>query len=228
MGYVSRARRYYSSGKRKYARVKKWSNTPQTPRQLAVQAYRGVKLLRGIINSELMNVDRTFALGANQSNIFSLQLLSQGDGQNSRTGNSILCKAINLRGFMQVNSLVTGNTRVSLALVQDTQQISDTTPAVLDIFNDVNPEAMINRSNTNNTAGRFKILWRRNYNLTPATGSTPAIQISKYFKTNSHIKYNGTATSDVQKNGYYLVMLTSEATNFPTISFTSRLNYYDN
>lgn len=195
---------------------------------MARSAWTGLQYLKGLVNSETFNADRTFALGATQSDIFGISRISQGDGQNERTGNSVLVRSIYLRGYMQVNPSVTGNTRVSLALVQDTQQISDTNPAVLDIFNSITPEAMINRSNTNNTAGRFKIIWRKNYNLTPSTGSTPNINIDKYFKVYSHVKFNGTANTDIQKNGYYLVILTSEATNYPTVSMTSRICYHDN
>lgn len=225
MVYSRRTSRRRGTSRR---RQTSWYNKKYSTLQLAQKAWSATKYLKGLVNSEKFNADRSFTLGAVQSDIYGLVRIAQGDGESERTGNSILCRSIYLRGFMQVNSAVSGNTRVCLCLVQDTQQIADTNPTVLDIFNSLNPEAMINRSNTNNTAGRFKIIWRKNYNLTPATGSTPSINIDKYFKVYSHVKYNGSGSQDLQKNGYYLVMLTSEATNFPTISLTSRVNYHDN
>lgn len=219
---IKRYRKAYKANK------KAWYNRKYTPSEVAYRAYRGVMQLRGLVNSERHYRDVTSALGLFKSNINAVSQMAQGDGVNDRNGNSILVRSLYLRGFMQINPAVTLNTRVSIALVQDTQQISDTTPAVLDIFNSTDPEAMLNTSNTNFTAGRFKILWRKNFNLTPASASRPTIFLDKYFKLYSHVKFNGTGVNDIQKNGYYIVMLTSETANFPTISITSRLGYHDN
>lgn len=221
---------YTRTRRRTYRRKKstQWYNKKYSAQQLAVKAWRATKYLKGLVNSEKFNIDRTLTLGATQSDIYGLVRIAQGDGESDRTGNSVLVRSIYLRGYMQVNSAVTGNTRVSLVLLQDKQQVSDSNPAVLDVFNGITPESMINRSNTNNTVGRFKIIWRKNYNLTPSTGSTPSINIDKYFKVYSHVKFNGTANTDIQKNGYYLVILTSEATNYPTVSITTRICYHDN
>ena len=223
----SRSRKGFSNVRRR-RKATAWYNRKYSTMQLAKKAWQATKYLKGLVNSEKFNIDRTLTLGSTQSDIYGLVRIAQGDGESDRTGNSVLVRSIYLRGYMQVNSAVTGNTRVSLVLVQDLQQIADTNPAVLDIFNGITPESMINRSNTNNTVGRFKIIWRKNYNLTPSTGSTPSINIDKYFKVYSHVKFNGTANTDIQKNGYYLVILTSEATNYPTVSITSRVCYHDN
>lgn len=210
------------------AQRKPWYNRSYTPGDLAFRAFKGVMALRGLVNSERHYRDVSNVLGLNKSAINNLQPIAQGDATSDRNGNSILCRSLYLRGFMQINSAVTLNTRVSIALVQDTQQIADTVPTVLNIFNSDDPEAMLNTANTNYTAGRFKILWRKNYNLTNVTASRPTIFIEKYFKLYSHVKFNGSGVNDIQKNGYYLVFLTSETANFPTISITSRLGYHDN
>lgn len=210
------------------AQRKPWYNRSYTPGDLAFRAFKGVMALRGLVNSERHYYDSGPTLGLAKSRITPLHGIAQGDGTNQRNGNSILCRSLYIRGFMQINPAVTLNTRVSLILVQDTQQIGDTNPVIADVLNSDDPEAMLNTSNTNYTAGRFKILWRKNYNLTPATASRPTIMIDKYFKLYSHVKYNGPNTTDIQKNGYYLIMLTSETANFPTISTTARLGYHDN
>jgi len=215
--------------KRSYKVQKKpWYNRSYTPGDLAFRAFKGVMALRGLVNSERHYKDSGPSLGLAKSRITPLHSIAQGDATSDRNGNSILVRSLYMRGFLQVNPAVALNTRVSLALVQDTQQIGDTTPAISDIFNSDDPEAMLNTSNTNYTAGRFKIIWRKNFNLTNVSASRPTIQLEKYFKLYSHIKYNGPTATDIQKNGYYLVMLTSETTNFPIISFTTRLGYHDN
>jgi hypothetical protein len=194
--------------------------------EIARKAWAATKYLKGLVNSEKMYHDRALTLGATQSDIWNLQQIATGDGAGGRTGNSILVRSLYLRGYMQINPSVSAVTRVSLCVVQDLQQISDTVPTILDIFTSINPEATIKVGSTTNSAGRFKIIWRKNYSL--VQGQSPNINIDKFFKLYSHIKFNGTGTSDIQKNGYYLVMMSSETVNFPTISVQSRLGYYDN
>lgn len=217
---------YRKPNRRYKKKPKQWYNRKYSTLDIAKKALYATKYLRGIINSEKQYSDRALLLGAVQSDIFNLQTIQTGDTAGTRTGNSILVKSLYFRGYMQVNPSVTAVTRISLALVKDTQQISDTIPAVLDIFTNLTPEATIRVGNTTNTAGRFKFIWRKNYSLVP--GQTPNINIDKFFKLHSHVKFNGANTSDIQKGGYYLVMLTSETTNFPTISIQSRISYYDN
>lgn len=222
-------RRYGRSAVRKGRRLYKWGRAnPKQAAAMARSALKGIRTLRGLVNSEKFFFDTVCNLGSNKARIFNLQAIQQADTTASRTGNSILARSLYMRGFMQVNPAVTTNTRICLVLLQDTQQIADTTPAVSDIFNGDDPEVMLNAANNNYTVGRFKIIWRKNYNVTPATASRPTIQFTNFRKLYSHIKYNGPASSDLQKNGYYLVMLTSEIANFPTISITTRLGYHDN
>lgn len=210
---------------RRRKKRQQWYNRKYSTLDIAKKAWYATKYLKGLINSEKMYVDRTMSL-ASQSEIYNLQLLSQGDGAGNRTGNSILVRSIYLRGYMQINPSVSVVTRVSLCLVQDTQQIADTVPTILDIFTSISPEATIKVGNTTNSAGRFKILWRKNYSL--IQGQVPNINLDKFFKLYSHVKFNGTGVNDIQKNGYYLVVMSSEVTNFPTVSITSRMGYYDN
>lgn len=212
--YYKRARKYYKKGK-------KWANTPQTPKALALQALKGLRYVKGMINCEYHLRDISIPLGT-QSSITNITAIPQGDGNGQRTGNSILCRSIYIKGFLQINSSVSVNTRLTLVLVRDLQQISDNAPSITDIFTTIQPETLVNTAN----AGRFKIMWRQTYNLIP--NQRPVLNISKYIKTYQHVRYNGSAATDVQKNGMYLLVLTSEATNYPTIGLTSRIGYYDN
>lgn len=214
----------YSSTKRRKSTA--WYNKKYSTLQIAKKALAATKYMRGMINSEKMYLDRVFTLGANKSTLFNITSIAQGDQPGQRTGNSILVRSIYMRGFIQVNPAVTGNTRLSLVLVQDLQQISDVTPAITDVFTSDDPEALIRTGATTNTAGRFKIMWRKNYSVNTTT--TPNINLDKFWKQYTHIKFNGTTAGDIQKNGLYLIVLTSESTNFPTFSATVRTGYYDN
>lgn len=203
-----------------------WYKRRYNAMQLAAKAAKGVWYLKGLVNSEMFHYDATLALGSQQSAIYHISPILQGDGPSNRTGNSILAKSFAMNGYMQVHPSVTSNTRVMLALVLDTQQISDSYPTVADIFaNPADPHTLLYTA----VAGRYKILWRKQYTLGAQTaGGNDAIQLKKYFKMHRHVRFNGTNYSDIQKNGMYLVMITSENTNFPTISFNTRFSYHDN
>lgn len=43
-----------------------------------------------------------------------------------------------------------------------------------------------------------------------------------------HIRYNGSASSDIQKGGIYMMVLSNEATNGSSFTYNLRLGYYDN
>ncbi|UOF79163.1 capsid protein [Circoviridae sp.] len=203
-----------------------WYRRKYSPMQMAMKALAATRYLKGLVNSERMYFDRSVSLGAIKSQNFSCVQISQGDQVGQRTGNSVLLRSIYWRGFLQINPSVTVNTRISLVLVKDTLQVSDTTPQVLDIFTSNDPEATLRVGQTDNNAGRFKIIWRKNYNLVP--NQKPTITIDKFWRIYDHIKFNGPAGTDIQRNGYYMCILSSEATNFPTVTIQSRIGYHDN
>lgn len=220
MPYRRRARTY----RRRRGRTP-WYNRKYSTMQLARKAWSATKYLKGLVNSERMYLSQTINLAA-KSNIFQLNALPVGDVSGTRTGNSILMRSLYLRGFIQINPAVTVNTRIGMVLLWDTQQVSDTIPAITDIFDNNDPEATLRTSANGYSAGRFKIISRKTFNLIP--GQHPTHNIDKYRKLYKHAKFNGSNSSDIQKNGLYLVILTSEVANFPTVNITSKLGYHDN
>ncbi len=215
-----------SKGTKKTFKPKEWYNKKYSVKALASGAWRATKYLASMINSEVMKKDTTVTLGAAQSNITQLNAIAQDDTLSGRTGNSILCKSLTLKGSMQINSSVTANTRIAIFLIQDTQQVSDSNPTLADIFTSpTDPHTLLNI----NSQGRYKIMKRWNYWLTPASGGKPIAQLDFYKEFQMlHTRYNGTSANDIQKNGLYLAYITSESTNFPNISINSRFAYHDN
>lgn len=211
-----------------YKKKPSWYNKKYTfsasPMQVAQSALRATRYLKGLVNSEMYHVDTSLNLGSAQSKIFSLCDIAQNDTDSGRTGNSILLRSIYIRGLIEINPAVTANSRVLICVVQDTQQVGDSTPVILDVFKTNSPESML----AMNSAGRFKVLYRKTYVLSPSSGGRNAVEFNKYFSMRQHVRYNGPANTDIQKNGYYLLVLTSEVTNFPTVSLTSRIGYHDN
>jgi hypothetical protein len=210
---------------RRRGRRTAWYDKKYSTAQIARAAFRSAQYIRGLVNSEMFHLDDTHTLGSAQSSITPLCNITQGDSVSGRTGNSILLKSIAFSGDMYIHANVTTNTRVMLALVCDKQQVSDSSPSLANIFtSDVNPHTFLNVNNL----GRFTIVWRKQYTLSPNASGNNARTIKIFTKINKHVRYNGTSGNDIQKNGYYLCMVTTESTNYPTIQLSSRVNYHDN
>lgn len=212
--------------KKTFKKKAPWYEKKYSAYQLAKKAYSATRYIKGLVNSEMFHADSNFssaAITATGSNTH-LTPLAQGDTSALRTGNSILLRSLTYRYRLEVNSAVTSNTAITIIIFFDTQQISDTSPTVSDVLASASPESLLNL----NSAGRFKILSRKTIILTPASGGRPAVEIKNSMNLYKHVRYNGTAGSDVQKNGLYVLFISSEITNTPTVSGTFRIGYHDN
>ena len=103
----------------------------------------------------------------------------------------------------------------------DTQQVSDTSPSVSDILQAADVDSPLNIS----TAGRFKVLVNKTVML---HDNAPMFHKETYSSMYHHIKYNGSASSDIQRGGLYMLFISDQATNTPTVSIAARLMYIDN
>lgn len=185
---------------------------------MALLAYRGVKGLRALINSEEFVFDTAYnvTLAANTAVITPLNNIAQGDGQSQRTGNSILMKKL-MR--MQYNTTAVANTLVREILFIDKQQVADTAPVVGDILESSLPIAALLKT----TSGRFQILEDNLYTLNSA--STTGRVFRKSRMLHKHAFFNGTASTDIQKNGLYKLAISDTVC---ALTGMYRLVYHDN
>lgn len=222
------SRKFQSRQKGRFRRKSSssWYNKRYSTLQLAQKALKGVRYIRGLVNSEMFHYDTTFSSAAIVSTGANTHLtaLAQGDSATGRTGNSILLRSLTYRFRLEVNSAVTLDTGVTVIIFIDTQQVSDTSPAVTDVLTTATCESLLNL----NAVGRFKILSRKTYILTPASGGRPAIEVNNTMNLYKHVRYNGTASTDVQKNGLYVMFISSEPTNTPVVTGAFRIGYHDN
>ena len=111
---------------------------------------------------------------------------------------------------------------IRVILFQDKQQVADTSPGVSTVLNSVDPLSALSLS----VEGRFKII--KDYTIALDNINKKSIVVKKFINQYSHVRFNGATGADVQKNGYYLLFLSDEATNTPTISYNVKLSYHDN
>lgn len=190
--------------------------------QLASAAWRGVRYIKGLVNSEMFNVTlNADATPSSSGSVVHLTAIAQGDGSGSRTGNSIFVRKV-YGNFNVKQHATAAYTSYRLILFMDTQQVGDTSPAVTDVLESTRVTSYLNP----NTTGRFSILWDRRFTTEDNGNETRMLKFYKNMR--HHVRYNGSATSDVQKGGLYLLLLSDQATNTPTVSYEIKVAYHDN
>lgn len=210
---------------RKRGRKTPWFRRKYNAMQLASAAWRGVRYVKGLVNSEmyyhtLLGTQNPLNVGS----IISLSEIAVGDTSFTRTGNSIFARSLtfNINASQHPSSI--RNTFVRMILFQDNQQIGDTAPTQSDILESSSPLSLLKTG----TAGRFKIM--KTWEFTLST-QNPAKVIKYYKNFRHHIRYNGVEPTDIQKGGLYLLVNSSETVisdQAPIIQYNIRLGYHDN
>lgn len=208
---------------RRRGRRAPWYRRKYNAVQLATKALRGLRYVKGLVNSEMLHN----RIGGNitidsTGGLLSLAAISQGDTDSGRTGNSIFARNLFMNLNVKVNSTNLSTQFLRIILLQDNQQVSDTTPSISDVLDSAYPNAPLNQS----TAGRFTII--RNWEFYLNTATNPGKVIKKYFKLWHHIRYNGSASTDIQRGGLYLLYISDQAVNPPTAGYQIKLGYHDN
>lgn len=185
----------------------------------ALLAYRGVKTLRALINSELfqydVNVGQLTVSGT--AYIYLLNGMAQGDGQSQRTGNSILMHS--LKSIEHYYTPTTNDVLMREILFIDKQQISATAPTALDILETSTATSLYNKKESS----RFQILSDKLIAFDAV--AHPQKVSRKTNKLGKHAIYNDVTNTAIQKNGVYKMIITAGVL---TYNHFYRLNYHDN
>jgi len=133
----------------------------------------------------------------------------------------VLWKYMTFNGAIQFDG-ASNSAAVRILVVRDTQQIADTAPSGSDLFETTGPFSLIN----NQTAGRFKILYDK---VWTQDNSIPLEPIKFTVKNSHHVRFNGTSTTDPQKGGVWLMVVSNKpSTNQPVLAGSYRVCFYDN
>lgn len=181
--------------------------------------------IKGLVNSEMYKYDQsqTGLSLTNSGGVLHVTSVAQGDGDSARTGNSILARSVNIKGVLKYNSVGTVFAQpCRLIVVIDTQQVGDASPTVATVLEQATTYSHIN----SDTAGRFKVLYNRVYNLNSGTAAAIPFQIN--IPMRHHVRYNGTLSTDIQKGGIYFLYMSNESSTYPTMDYECRLSYHDN
>lgn len=190
---------------------------------------KGFKFLKSVINVEKKYIElQTTSVAPTSSGIVTyLSGLAQGDDQQTRDGISIKAKYINLRMSALVNASATATiARIILFVDNDNQ---GALPAVGDLLDQANVNSQLNQFN----GRRFTVLYDRQLQLNQVDMKTwlpDPDGKGVYRKLNMHIKYRGSAAAitSAGENAVFLLTISNEISNVPSISFSSRIRFIDN
>lgn len=215
---------------RKPRRVRKsvaWYKKKYSPMQLATNAMNAVKYVKGIINSEVHLHDQNVVIATTSTDYTgsfnSLSLIQQGDTNAERVGMSILAKSLLIKYVCNMNASSVG-TNLRLMVVMDKSD-SNTAPTTADLLSQVTSTVAPISPLRKFALQRYRVLADKCVLL---TGTNDFKHGSIYVPVNKHLKYDGPENTKSTFNQLYLVVVSNEATNSPSLTATSRLSYYDN
>lgn len=177
---------------------------------------------------------------ASSGAIVSIVNIPSGAGDDDRIGNTINITGIIVNGIIVRSTDFTNgaanNSYIRFCVVQDTQQVADTAPTAASMFLDpAEPWNLVAPAQSS----RFRVLWASQLfdlariipdsDLIPLSAIIPTMSPVFSFQWSGNVKvdYNGSAGTDVEKNGLYFVALTNNTVSTGDIEAKARVIYTD-
>lgn len=159
----------------------------------------------------------------NTADVSLIPAIPVGTGTSNRIGNKIQVLGFNLNYWVYRNG-GSVHALIRVVMVHDTQTISGSVgPAWTDVFTSGLTHSL---RNVNSQAKRYKIIYDQTHPLNAAYPSTGLVK--KYIPFKHPVLYNNTGFQDIQKNGVYLLLQSSESgTSSPSIQYHIRTLYKD-
>ncbi len=199
----------------KYKSFRSWKKRTSLTKKVA--------RIRKLVVSEIMIFD-TNALSnpTSTGQVENVCLIGEGNAVNQRHGLQIRATKIKFRCRMNIHATPVDSS-IRFILLCDKEQVSATNPTVLQVLNENTIDSMYERT----LLKRFRILYDRVVTLSKDGGYSAAF-ISKTKKVSIPLRWSASTTTSIVKNGIYLLLISNEAANTPTLDWSFRLFYRDN
>lgn len=198
------------------------ANTVPSVRSIAEKALALAAKANKSVEKKALDFSGSSTIGTTASALH-FTAVAQGTAQNQRIGNSVYCTGLALN-FLFVSHPSAAQSNIRFIIFHDTQTVSDQTSiAWTTVMDNASMWAMINRGSQR---GRFKILMDKTCSLSPNSNYAENY-MKNYIPINKTIEFNGTAATDIQKNGIYGLVLSDDNVNQPGFTYYSRLYFRD-
>lgn len=190
------------------------------PFKVARKALGEVRKLKQFINTEVKYFDTTISNTPSTSGtVTCLNLIGQGDTSVTRDGDSIKAIKVQFNFYCDIHASAT-LTLLRVIVIQDLQ-CRGSNPTVSDYLLNTNVNSFRNLVN----GKRFRTLYDRKLRLD--SDGKDSYMLSFNRKLNMHMRYASASTAP-ETNGIYLITLSGEATNVPTVAGYTRIRFVDN
>lgn len=213
-----------SSGNQNRKNVEKYAGDAY---DLASRTWKGLNEIRKFINIEEKYLDFSGSQTPDQNGTTNcVSQIAQGTTMNTRIGNSIRVQRLTVRGRVAVSSAVTTFSVVRVAIIRDMEG-QGSAPTCADMFETVGTSAAPRQPLDWLNRKRFAVLYDSLLTVAPASGC--AREFFYNVELAKHVLYRGTTAGSASdgEGSIYIVSLSDEATNTPTVAFTSRITYTD-
>lgn len=191
--------------------------------QIGSKIYRDVQHLKALINVEFKHKDTAQSAAITTTgSIARISNIGQGDDFEDRQGRSIKVVSLAVNWQAEMSTAATG-TLVRFMIVAD-MSADGVDPTLAEIL-----DTVVVRSHMDlNNSRRFKVLYNKLIALSDNGASNKVF--SKFLTLNHHVKYRGTDDTEgsAAEGNMYVLRLSDEATNTPTVGFNLRLRFIDN
>jgi len=219
---------------RKFTRINRTNSAGPKRGGSVVQQLRSLQRAVKNLAPEVKYIDVTTNLTdvPTAGSVAHLSLIAQGDTQGGRTGNTINVTSISVKGaFTRAADNLGANDKLMWAIVVDKEQGADTNPTATEVFGSTDPFVALPDLDH---LERFKFLYVSKV-LDPrmmgldSDATTPPTRDNAFdfqWTGNLKVSYNGSTTGDIEKNGIFVVVLSSTAALQDWVSIT-RIGFTD-
>jgi len=220
-------------------RSTKRSQPKGDPTQVAVSKFAGdayslgARAIRGLNEiRKLINIETKFGeVGASTTQnatatITQITQLAEGVTNTTRVGQSIRLQTLEFDNFATVHASSTLSTAIRTIVFRDLEN-TGTAPVATDLLESAsNPQAMSSAYVWNNLR-RFAIIYDEVLllNINNNNGGFQRLRVPHH----GHVKYRGTDSSAASagEGSVWMLMVSNQATNSPTVTWTFRITFTD-
>lgn len=193
----------------------------KSAKAIATNALKLVKKNMSKVEVKNNDISSNFLQGTTPT-VTILTAVPAGTGSTQRVGNKISLSGLSFRFYAYRHpSSVLNNFRI--VIVQDTQTISDGSSVTWgSVFSQTN---VVSLRNVDTQKNRFKILMDKTYQFSASENGHNTSQ--HWIPVKASVLFNGTASTDIQKNAIYVLTYGDDNTNQTAVYYYSRLYYTD-
>ncbi len=185
--------------------------------------------VRSYLNVEFKNHDIEAVSGTipdGVGEITQLTNIPQGDTGITRDGANVKITSIYIRLLLGIHSsAIISRLRVMLVLDKQTNQAIYATADLLFSVTNINScQSPLNLDNQ----FRFRVLYDKTFDVSQNGPQGRVIKIYKKVSTKLRFDASTPSIADLRSSSYSLVLISSEATNVPTVAINARLRFVDN